>query len=51
MHNGVITRALVLDKAGFYLPGAAPRRSGQHYLQNLLLLTYFYITTNPIFSE
>lgn len=39
MHNGVIARALVL---GFYLPGAAPRRSGQHYLQSIsLLLTYF----------
>lgn len=42
MHNGVIARALVLGQAGFYLPGAAPRRSGQHYLQSIsLLLTYF----------
>ncbi len=41
MHNGVIARAGA-GQTGFYLPGAAPRRSGQHYLQSIsLLLTYF----------
>lgn len=42
MHNGVIARALVLDKLVSTYLAQHPRRSGQHYLQSIsLLLTYF----------
>lgn len=55
MHNGVIARALVLDKPGFYLPGAAspaavvtlPATSPCFLLFLLIQQTQYFLSDTP----